>query len=251
MNTLTAERLTAATTARAAGRRRERIFYTGMSAAFLLVVFAGFARSYYLKPLFGTPPPLTPLLHLHGLLFSAWIVLLLAQASLIAAGRTATHRRLGVGGGVLAASMVAVGAVTSVIRAKLFVVPPGENPLTFLTVPLGDLLVFSCLVGAALYLRRRADAHKRLMMLATIALLPAAVGRLPFDFFLRGGPLVFFGIPDLFILPLLAFDLFTRGRPHRATVAGGLLLVASHPLRLVVGHTAAWLSFAEWLTRWS
>lgn len=254
MKTLTAEGRVAMAkpAAGAARRRRERVFYTGMAAALLLVVFAGFARSYYLKPYFGTPPELTPLLHFHGLLFSAWIVLLLAQTSLVAAGRTGAHRRLGAAGGLLAALMFLVGTLTAIARAKVVGVPPGAPPpLVFLTIPLGDMLVFGCLVGAALSYRRRPEAHKRLMLLATIAILPAAVARLPFAFIRETGPLAFFGLADLFVVPILVFDLVTRGRPHRATVLGGLLLVASHPLRLAVGQTQAWLSFAEWLTRWS
>ena len=249
MQTLTADPHSTATNVLKVKRRRERLFFTGMSVAFLLVVFAGFARSYYLKPYFGTPPAMTPLLHLHGLLFTGWVVLLLAQTLLVAAKRTRVHMSLGVAGGALAVLMVLVGSWTAVVRAKVFVVPPdAPSPLVFLTIPLGDMLVFALLVGAGFYYRRRADVHKRLMLLATITLLPAAVGRLPHDFFLQGGPLVFFGIPDLFVLVMLGYDLLTRGRPHRATVLGGLLLVASHPLRLVVGNTQAWLSFATWLT---
>jgi hypothetical protein len=230
-------------------RRRERLFHTGMAVVFLLVVFAGFARSYYLKPYFGAPPAMTPLLHLHGLIFSAWIVLLLAQTALVAAKRTAVHRRLGWAGAALAVLMFLVGTFTAVARAKVVEVPPGApSPLVFLTIPLGDMLVFALLVGAAFHYRRRVDAHKRLMLLATIAILPAAVARLPFDFIQQVGPPAFFGLTDLFVLVMLAYDLLTRGRPHRATVLGGLLLVVSHPLRLVVGHTQAWLSFATWLT---
>ena len=249
MHTLTLEETAATPSAAALNRRRERLFYTGMSAAFLLLVFAGFARSYYLKPYFGTPPALTPLLHLHGLLFSSWLVLLLAQTALVAAKRTPLHRRLGWLGAGLAVLMVLVGTYTGVVRAKVVDLPPGTpSPLAFLTIPLGDMLVFALLVGAAFHYRRRTDVHKRLMLLATLALIPAAVARLPFDFFLQGGPWVFFGIPDLFVVVMLVYDLFTRGRPHRATVLGGLLLVASHPLRFVVGGTQAWLSFATWLT---
>lgn len=233
----------------AVNRRRERLFYTGMSVAFLLVVFAGFARSYYLKPYFGTPPALTPLLHLHGLIFSSWILLLLAQTALVAAQRTHIHRRLGWGGAVLAALMIVVGSTTAVVRAKIVEVPPGSpSPLVFLAIPLGDMLVFALLVGAGFYYRRRADVHKRLLLLATIAVLPAAVARLPFDFIQQSGPLAFFGLPDLFILFILVYDLIARGRPHRATIWGGLLVVVSHVLRLPVGHTQAWLSFATWLT---
>lgn len=246
MSTLTVEKPSATLTN--PNRRRERLFYTGMAIAFLFIVFAGFARTYYLRPYFGTPQ-LTPLLHLHGLVFTSWLVFLLAQTVLVATKRTAVHRRLGWAGAALAVLMILVGSTTAVVRAKLVEVPPGSpSPLAFLTIPLGDMLVFALLVGAALYYRRRLDVHKRLMLLATIAILPAAVARLPFDFIQQVGPLAFFGLPDLFVLVLLLYDLLTRGRPHRATVWGGLLLIVSHPLRFVVGNTQAWLSFATWLT---
>lgn len=231
-------------------RRRERLFYTGMAAAFVLTVFAGFARTYYLRPYFGAAS-LSPLLHLHGVVFTSWLVLLLTQTALVAANRTGTHRRLGVAGGVLAVLMVLVGCATAIIRAKIVEVPPGSpSPLAFLTIPLGDMLMFGSLVGAGFYYRRRPDVHKRLMLLATVAILPAATARLPFAFIQETGPLAFFGLADLFIVACLLYDLFTRGRPHRATVWGGLAIIISHPLRLVVGNTQAWLAFAEWLTQW-
>lgn len=236
---------------RITARQRERVFYTGMSVLFLLTVFGGFARTYFLRPAFQTEP-LLPLLHLHGLLFSSWIVLMLVQTGLIAAKRTRTHMRLGIAGGVLASLMLIVGTVTAIIRAKVVQAPPDSgSPLQFLTIPLGDMLVFAILVGAALYFRRQVDTHKRLMLIATITLMPAAVARLPFAFFQQGGPLVFFGISDLFLAPLLLFDLMTRGRPHKATILGGALLVISHPLRLIIGATHAWLAFATWLTQWT
>jgi len=229
---------------------RERLFYTGMAAAFLITVFAGFSRTFYLRPYFQTQT-LIPLLILHGVVFSSWIVLLLAQTTLVASKRTRTHMRLGIAGGVLASLMIVIGTVTAIIRAKGPSPIPGVNPLTFLTIPLGDMLVFAILVGAAFYFRRRVVAHKRLMLLATIALLPAAVARLPIGFIEQGGPLVFYGLADLFIVPCLIYDIVTRGRPHRATVLGGVLIVVSHPLRLVIGSTHAWLVFATWLTHWS
>src|SRR5258708_7579484 len=128
---------------------------------------------------------------------------------------------------------------------------PDVNQLSFLTIPLGDILVFAILVSAAFYFRRQADVHKRLMLLATIGILPAAVARWPFAFIQQYGPLAFFGLSDLFIVPCLIYDLLTRGRPHRATVLGGALIVISHPLRLVIGSTHAWLAFATWLTHWT
>jgi hypothetical protein len=231
-------------------KRNERIFYTAMSVAFLITVFAGFSRTFYLRPYFQTQS-LIPLLILHGLVFSSWIALLLVQTTLVATKRTRTHMRLGIAGGVLASLMIIIGTVTAIVRAKGPSPIPGVNPLSFLTIPLGDMLVFAILVTAAFYFRRQVDVHKRLMLIATITLMPAAVARLPIGFIETGGPLAFFGLSDLFLLPLLAYDLVTRGRPHRATVLGGLLLVVSHPLRLVIGTTHAWLALATWLTHWT
>lgn len=232
-------------------KRRERLFFTGMSVALVITVFAGFSRTYFLRSYFNSQP-LVPLLRLHGLVFSSWLALFLTQTTLVAANRTRIHRRLGIAGAVIATLMVLIGSGTAIIRAKIIAVPPGApSPLVFLTVPLGDMLIFAILVGLAFYFRRRPDVHKRLMLLATIAILPAAVARLPFDFILRFGPLAFFGLSDLFILPCLIYDVATRGRPHRATVLGGALIIISHPLRLIVGNTHAWLVFASWLTQWS
>jgi hypothetical protein len=231
-------------------KRRERLFYTGMVVAIVITVFAGFSRTFYLRPYFQTQP-LIPLLVLHGVAFSSWMVLLITQTTLVATKRTRTHMRLGIAGGVLASLMIVIGTVTAIVRAKGPSPIPGVNPLSFLTIPLGDMLVFAILVGAAFYFRRRGDMHKRLMLLATIALLPAAVARSPFRFIETGGPLVFYGLSDLFIVPCLIYDFITRGRPHRATVLGGALIVISHPLRLVIGSTHAWLAFATWLTHWT
>jgi hypothetical protein len=229
-------------------RQRERLFYIGMAAAVVLTVFAGFARTYYLRPLFADSP-LPALLHLHGIVFTAWVALFVTQTALVATNRVRVHRRLGVAGGVLAALMLVVGAATALIRAKAGAAPPGgPPPLVFLVVPLGDLLVFGTLVGVGLHYRRRPDVHKRLMLLAMIAILPAAIARLPFAFIQQAGPLAFFGLADLLILVCLAYDVVARGRPHRATVLGGLFLAASHPIRLMIGGTAAWLAFADWLT---
>jgi len=231
-------------------KTRERMFYSGMAIAILIIIFLGFSRTFYLRPYFH-PERLIPLLILHGIVFSAWVALFVTQTTLVATKRTRLHMKLGVAGGVLAALMIIIGSVTAIVRAKGPSPIPGVNPLSFLTIPLGDMLVFGILVSAAFYFRRKLDTHKRLMLLAFIALLPAAVARLPVGFIERGGPLAFYGLSDLFIIPCLIFDVITRGRPHRATVLGGALIVISHPLRLVIGGTHAWLAFATWLTSWT
>src|SRR3954453_716172 len=112
-------------------RGRERLFYTGMAVAVVFTVFAGFARTYYLKSYFGAPA-LIPLLHLHGVVFTSWIVLFLIQNILVAAHRTDILRRLGIFGAVIAVLMVVVGALTAIIRAKQAGAPIADtSPLAF------------------------------------------------------------------------------------------------------------------------
>jgi hypothetical protein len=227
-------------------RSRDRWFFTGMAVAAAATVFAGFAPTYFLRGV-SAAPPLAPLLHAHGFVFTCWIALFLAQVLLVAARRTDIHRKLGIAGAVLAVAMLAIGFLTAVDSAKRGVTPfAGLSPLTFLAVPLGDLVVFAGLIGAGLYWRRRGDAHKRLMLLATIGLLTPAIARLPFVG--AGGPAAFFGLTDLFVVACIVYDRVGRGRVHPAFLWGGLYLVVSQPLRLVVGSSEAWLAVARWLT---
>jgi hypothetical protein len=238
----------AVSTAAVATKRRTRRFYVGMAIAILITVFAGFSRTYFLKAQFGTPE-LSLLLHIHGLVFTGWVLFFLSQTTLVAARRTDIHRRLGVAGAVLAALVLIMGMATAILRVKGGAAPiPGVPPLAFLAVPFFDMVVFAILVGTGLYYRRRLEAHKRLMTLATISLMSAPIARLPFGL-LKAGPPAFFGLTDLFILAMLVYDLSTRRRVHPATIWGGLLIVASQPLRLVISGTPAWLSFAGWLTQ--
>jgi hypothetical protein len=218
-----------------------------MAIAITITVFAGFSRSYFLKSWYGTPE-LSRLLHVHGVVFTAWVLFFLSQALLVATGRTYLHRRMGIGGAVLAALVVIVGTAVAITRVKTGVSPiPGVPPLAFLAIPFFDMVVFAVLVSTALYFRRRLEAHKRLMTLSMITLLAAPIARLNFPL-LPPGPPTFFGLADLFIVAMLVYDLSTRGKVHPATIWGGLLIVASQPLRLMISGTAPWLAFASWLT---
>src|SRR5690606_8463816 len=95
--------------------------------------------------------------------------------------------------------------------------PPMIPPLTFLAVPLLDVPVFALLIGGALAFRRTPQTHKRLMLIAMIGMMSPAIGRIPLPppFV---GPVAIFGVPDLFLLALIMFDLMTLGRVHRATM---------------------------------
>jgi hypothetical protein len=226
----------------------DRMFYSGMAIAMALTVLIGFAPTYYLRFFFGKvtvtgATSLSVLAHLHGALFTAWVLLFIAQTTLVATHRVRLHKRLGVAAALLAASMTIVGAVTAIKSAARGAAPPGVDPLAFLAIPLGDMVLFPSFVAAALYWRRNKEAHKRLMLLAYISIIAAAVARLPCV--LPLGPLGFFGIAFIFLVAGVTYDLFSRRRIHPAYLWGGALLVISVPVRLMISGTETWRGIAE------
>lgn len=143
----------------------DRRLYTGVAIGTALVTLVGFAQTYYLKVLFGTPQ-LRLLLHIHGLVITVWLVLFFVQVRLVAVHRTDLHRRLGV---------LVIGTMVALSQGHLHLIAndePIEPPLVLLPVTLGILLLFGTFVTAAILLRRRADYHKRLMAVACLSILP-------------------------------------------------------------------------------
>ncbi len=229
----------------------ERRFYTGMAVALFAAVALGFARSFFLRPLFPEFQDRTPketFFYVHGLIFALWFLLFMVQPALIARRRVALHRTIGWWGAGLAVLMIVVGAWGSLIAARR----PGGfldipmPPAVFLIVPFFDLLLFALFLSLAIARRNQPQAHKRWMLMASISIVTAAIARWPFDF-MAGGPPAFFAVTDAFLLPLLIWDLYSRRRPHPVTIVGGLILIVSQPLRLVLSGTPAWIRFAEWL----
>jgi hypothetical protein len=222
----------------------QRVFFTGLSVLMVLAVFVGFSRGYYLKGLYGTPA-LPTLFHVHGLLFTSWMVLLVVQTGLVASRRTRVHRRLGVAGGVLALAMTVAAMAMTIDLARRSAAAPTLDGLAFTIIPFFTVIVFPVLVGAALLYRRQPEVHKRLMLIATLELVTADVARIPG----AGSMPLFFVLTDVGLLAILAYDLITRRRPHPATVWGGLFLIATQVVRTTAGATAAWIAFARVLAR--
>ena len=231
----------------AAARTRERRLAIFIAVTFPLIVLLGFGRSYYLKGLFGFPPLPNLLVHIHGAIMTTWVLLFVVQVGLVATHRTRVHMKLGILGSVLALLVLVVGTLTGIDAAARGSSVPGVPPLNFLIIPIGDMVIFAILVGVALYYRRKMDLHKRLMILSALSLLPAAIARIPLGFIQTGGPLAFFGLTDLFIVGVVAYDTIRNRRLHPAFVWGSILIIASHPLRLMFSGSSTWVSIAEFL----
>ena len=226
------------------GGVHDRRFYTGMALVAAAIVFAGFAPTYFLRASYQSTP-LPTYLHVHGFLFTTWIALFIAQTSLVAARRTEVHRRLGWATAALAAIMVVVGTTAGIVSMRGQVEAGNvDQALAFLTTPLFSMVVFATLVAAAIRLRRDPQTHKRLMLLATISILDAAIARLPFAF-LRTSTWSFMAMTDVLVIAAILYDVASRRRVHPAYLWGGLLIVVVQALRIPVGETEAWKMIAS------
>jgi hypothetical protein len=172
------------------------------------------------------------------------------------------HRELGVAGVSLATAMCFVGVAAAINSMKQAEAAGfGDQARAFSVVPVTGIIFFAGLIAAALLNVRRPEVHRRLMLIATVSTLNAAVGRL---FVLAIGaplpsttvappPIVVTLIPgllaDLLLIPALIHDKRRLGHVHRTYWIGGAALLASQWLRPVIGHSDAWQAFAGWLMR--
>lgn len=234
-------------------RKADRRLFALVAVLFPLTVLIGFGRTYYLKFAVDSPPVPSLLVHIHGLVMTAWVLFFIAQVWLIRSKRAKVHMSLGIAGVALAAIVIIVGFFTAVASAKYGTAsaPPDIPPLAFMIVPIVDIILFALLLGAAIVYRKRPATHKRLMLLTVINFLPPAIARFPFDWVVAAGPLFFFGVPTLAAIAFLIVDRWQTGRFNAPYLVGAAILIASYPVRLALSGTDLWMGFAAWLTTWA
>lgn len=188
-----------------------------------------------------------PFVHLHGSMFFVWILASIIQPALIRTSNVRLHRKVGTALGVFAVAMVIMGVAMAIISARVDIAS-GDlvRPKAFLLIPLTDMLLFSLFAGLGIWFRRSPDDHKRLMLLATVAILPAAFARL----------LGQLGIENLVVGVLtmnfivfagMANDYLRSRRIHRVYMFGGAALLAVDFLRDFLSQTDTWRSIASWI----
>ena len=225
--------------------RIDDLYFTGMSFVILGIVLLGFARTYYLAGALHAPLP-SVTIHIHAVVFSSWIVLLLTQTSLVAADRAGWHRKVGMLGAILAFLMVVLGLAAAIDTQKRHGTIPGVDPPVILAIQFAVLATFAFLVTKGISARRDGQAHKRLMLLSTIVLMGPAINRWPFAFLLRFPPATGL-IIDVLLLGLIAFDYLTRRKIHRVTIWGSLLIFVMVPCASALSHLPFWHHFTGWL----
>jgi hypothetical protein len=225
-------------------------FYRHMAIALSLFVIVGFSRTYYFRFLTDLPP-LETLVQLHSIVFSAWLLVFIAQTRLVAAQRVDLHMKLGIAALVLAVAVVGVGFATTAVKATMpRIHPSGLTPPQFSIVGIMSLVLFAGFLALGVAFRRRAAYHKRFMILAMIGVLTPAASRIVTQLGLREHWTYLVPVlPALFVAWCLAYDWRKHGLVHPVFAIGGALVIASWPLRLVIGRSDWYQPVGEWIAR--
>lgn len=232
----------------------DRRFFSWMAVALAGFTLAGFARTYFLPGLFDGPkPPISPIVHVHGALATAWILLLIAQTRLVAYGRRDIHKKLGFAGAAIASAIVVVGLYVAIHSVRRVHTPLTAgtlaDPYVFLVMPFFSVGLFALFVTLGVLNRSKPEAHKRYIMLGTFSMVVPALARLVTQTThgsvngVVGAAFIVFG----FLIALAAYDLYSRKRLHPVTLWGGLFTVLSEPLRFAIGYSEPFQAFAKML----
>lgn len=222
-------------------------WYVALAGGLVLFIVLGFLRTYYLRTVF-TVPPIDVMLHLHALVFTAWLALFFIQTRLISKQNYRAHMQLGVAGMVLAVLVVVLGVATAVHSASVAKPRPfGLTGAQFSLIPFAAITLFAVFVATAFVLRKRPQLHKRFMMLGMIAVLGPPTARLAGLFGLGAHFLAIqTAVAAIFVLFCIGADWMRHRTVHPVYAIGGTLLVLSWPFRFWLAQTPAWTSIGNW-----
>jgi hypothetical protein len=225
--------------------------YLGLALAMSVTAYWGFAYTYFIPVLAGVYPPVSPAIHVHGWSFFLWFLLLPVQALLMATGRRHAHFTLGGASMALAAVMAFTGILVASVRIDQGLSTTDPDEFTMFWKGFGQLIMYNMVLfigfyGTAIARRHQPDTHKRLMMLASASVLPAAIFRIivglsGYYWLATPGwvmPAAFF-LPAAFIVIGMVHDRVTRGSVHRVYLVGLPVLLVVHGLGLAMAGTAA------------
>ena len=212
-----------------------------------VVIVVGFARTFYLRFLFDLPP-MTLLVHLHGAIFTAWFVFVIAQVRFVAMQRVDLHRVLGVAGIVLAVLVVASTLATLFASTTIPRVRPDGLTASQATISgFVSTLLFSGFLALGIAYRRRPAVHRRFMLLSLVPILTPGMNRLLTLVGLDDvRPILTPAIAAIFVGWCLMHDWRKYRIVHPVYAVGGLLVVLSWPAKTLVGRSEWYQPIASW-----
>lgn len=216
--------------------------FANCALAMAALTLLSFPVTYFVPIASGQPDP-RPGIHIHALAYFAWMALYVRQTQLVASGRTARHRALGLGGLLLSGAMVPLGFVATLAAIHTRIAEKHPTPFANAAFNLIDIALFSLMIGlATAAIPGRLDHHRRYMFAAAISLLGPAMSRL-FIPLPQAAPFTWVDpalLADLFFLVLILHDRRTLGRIHPATLTATLLVVGGHLLSLPLSKSGWW-----------
>ena len=227
------------------GRRYDHRFFTGTAILMVITVVIGFAPTYFLAGMFRAPLP-SAIIHVHATVFIGWLFLLIAQTSLVSAGRVDLHRKLGIFSVIYAGVMVVLGLLAATDTLVRNNDNFGRDPRVFYLTPTSEIAVFGILIAFAFYYRKVAAVHKRFIYVANAALMLPAIARIPIHGIFRNNPAASL-VSDGFLLRLVVYDYWSNRKVYRTTIYASLFLMFVQQARAPLGHTTLWISFATWV----
>lgn len=234
-------------------------FYLGMAAVMAACAFVGFTPTFWAPMTRGAFT--SPVITIHGLVSSTWVLFVVLQAWLVASGRIGRHRSVGLAGISLATLVVVFGVMAAMNQAQRAArVGALDAGLAFMILPIAQVVLFAILVAWAIATVRRPDWHKRLLLVAMALVIDGAFGRLAVCYGVFHGRMpVPAGMPsppppvdmgyrvDPFLLVPIAHDWRVRGRPHAAYLWGAGAVTLVRALRPAISRTGAWHAVAAWI----
>jgi hypothetical protein len=217
-----------------------------MTVVMALFIFSGFGLTYWVPMASGTLAPLPPIVHLHGLFFFSWMVLLVVQAILINAKNVQLHRSLGTFGIAVGTGVLILGTLLTVMSARLGSANPSPDSGTLNYLSVVAVLSFGILFCLAMRSTRKPESHKRLILFATINLLPPGINRLYMvSFGMTDVPLLATYLTmDALAIAVLVHDWRTLGKASAASVMGAAFVFGPQLLYPLIADSAAFASFS-------
>lgn len=221
-------------------------FFTGITLVMAFFIFSGFTFTYLQPMATGVMPPTPPVVHLHGFVFFTWMVLLVSQSLLVNVRNMALHRSLGTFGIGLGTAVIILGSLITLLSLTPYETydrdAAGLTYLSFLAV-----ITFTCLFIMAIRNIRQPEKHKRLILFATIVMLPPGINRLYMMTMDMFSPpfLATWLTMDALVAAILINDWRTLGKVMPVSVFGAAVIILPQVSSSIIIDSSAFAAFND------